>query len=91
MITDIAFHVKGAGPGARIFNENNMSRLRGNLGVNTCATHRRFEPKGRQPFHLTFPIGVALAQRQRHELHRAAPEALPLDQHATQFPPATSG
>ncbi|MBK7642713.1 MAG: amidophosphoribosyltransferase [Planctomycetes bacterium] len=59
-----AFHVKkGLGLVLEIFNENNMSRLRGNLGVG----HVRYPTVGAsrkddaQPFHLTFPIGVAMA------------------------------
>src|SRR5690349_5390231 len=59
-----AFHVKkGLGLVLEIFNENNMSRLRGNLGVGhvrypTVGTSRKDDA---QPFHLTFPIGVAMA------------------------------
>ncbi len=59
-----SFHVKkGLGLVLEIFNENNMSRLRGNLGVG----HVRYPTVGAgrkddaQPFHLTFPIGVAMA------------------------------
>ena len=59
-----AFHVKkGLGLVLEIFNENNMSRLRGHLGVG----HVRYPTVGAsrkddaQPFHLTFPIGVAMA------------------------------
>ncbi len=59
-----AFHVKkGLGLVLEIFNENNMQRLRGNLGVG----HVRYPTVGRgrkddaQPFHLTFPVGVAMA------------------------------
>src|SRR5688572_23400664 len=59
-----SFHVKkGLGLVLEIFNENNMARLRGNLGVG----HVRYPTVGRgrkddaQPFHLTFPIGVAMA------------------------------
>jgi amidophosphoribosyltransferase len=59
-----SFHVKkGLGLVLEIFNENNMARLRGNLGVG----HVRYPTVGRgrkddaQPFHLTFPVGVAMA------------------------------
>ncbi|MFN0241706.1 MAG: amidophosphoribosyltransferase [Planctomycetota bacterium] len=59
-----SFHVKkGLGLVLEIFNERNMERLRGNLGVG----HVRYPTVGRgrkddaQPFHLTFPIGVAMA------------------------------
>jgi len=59
-----SFHVKkGLGLVLEIFNEKNMGRLLGNLGVG----HVRYPTVGRgskddaQPFHLTFPIGVAMA------------------------------
>jgi len=59
-----SFHVKkGLGLVLEIFNETNMLRLRGNLGVG----HVRYPTVGAgrkddaQPFHLTFPIGVAMA------------------------------
>ena len=59
-----SFHVKkGLGLVLEIFNENNMARLRGNLGVG----HVRYPTVGggrkddAQPFHLTFPVGVAMA------------------------------
>jgi amidophosphoribosyltransferase len=59
-----SFHVKkGLGLVLEIFDEKNMSRLRGNLGVG----HVRYPTVGgnqgedAQPFHLTFPIGVAMA------------------------------
>ena len=59
-----AFHVKkGLGLVLEIFNESNMARLRGNLGVG----HVRYPTVGAgrkddaQPFHLTFPLGVAMA------------------------------
>jgi amidophosphoribosyltransferase len=59
-----SFHVKkGLGLVLEIFNEKNMPRLRGNLGVG----HVRYPTVGRgskddaQPFHLTFPVGVAMA------------------------------
>lgn len=59
-----SFHVKkGLGLVLEIFNEKNMPRLRGNLGVG----HVRYPTVGAgskddaQPFHLTFPIGVAMA------------------------------
>ena len=54
---------KGLGLVLEIFNENNMPRLRGNLGVG----HVRYPTVGggkkddAQPFHLTFPIGIAMA------------------------------
>jgi len=59
-----SFHVKkGLGLVLEVFNEKNMSRLRGNLGVG----HVRYPTVGSgskddaQPFHLTFPVGVAMA------------------------------
>ena len=59
-----AFHVKkGLGLVLEIFNEHNMARLRGNLGVG----HVRYPTVGSgiqddaQPFHVTFPVGVAMA------------------------------
>jgi amidophosphoribosyltransferase len=59
-----SFHVKkGLGLVLEIFNERNMERLRGNLGVG----HVRYPTVGAgrkddaQPFHLTFPIGIAMA------------------------------
>jgi amidophosphoribosyltransferase len=59
-----AFHVKkGFGLVIEVFNERNMARLRGNLGVG----HVRYPTVGggqdedAQPFHLTFPLGVAMA------------------------------
>ena len=59
-----SFHVKkGLGLVLEIFNENNMPRLRGNLGVG----HVRYPTIGggrkddAQPFHLTFPVGIAMA------------------------------
>jgi amidophosphoribosyltransferase len=59
-----SFHVKkGLGLVLEIFNEKNMPRLRGHLGVG----HVRYPTVGRgskddaQPFHLTFPLGVAMA------------------------------
>ena len=59
-----SFHVKkGLGLVLEIFNEKNMPRLRGHLGVG----HVRYPTVGRgskddaQPFHLTFPVGVAMA------------------------------
>ena len=59
-----SFHVKkGLGLVLEIFNEKNMPRLTGNLGVG----HVRYPTVGRgskddaQPFHLTFPVGVAMA------------------------------
>jgi amidophosphoribosyltransferase len=59
-----AFHVKkGRGLVLEVFNENNMARLRGNLGVG----HVRYPTVGSgtsgdaQPFHLTFPVGIAMA------------------------------
>ena len=59
-----SFHVKkGFGLVIEVFNERNMARLRGNLGVG----HVRYPTVGSgqgedaQPFHLTFPLGVAMA------------------------------
>jgi len=74
-----SFHVKkGLGLVLEIFNERNMPRLRGNLGVG----HVRYPTVGRgskddaQPFHLTFPVGVAMAHngnvtnfQELHERH----------------------
>ena len=58
------FHVKkGFGLVREVFNARNMGRLRGNLGVG----HVRYPTVGTgqsedaQPFHLTFPVGVAMA------------------------------
>jgi len=59
------FHVKkGFGLVREVFNERNMARLRGNLGVG----HVRYPTVGAgdreedaQPFHLTFPVGMAIA------------------------------
>ena len=58
------FHVKkGYGLVLEVFNEQNMSRLQGNLGLG----HVRYPTVGSsqdedvQPFHLTFPVGVAMA------------------------------
>jgi len=53
---------KGFGLVVEVFNEDNMARLRGNLGVG----HVRYptvggnEAEDAQPFHHTFPIGVAM-------------------------------
>ena len=59
-----AFHVKkGLGLVLEIFDEKNMARLRGNVGVG----HVRYPTIGAnrgddaQPFHLTYPIGIAMA------------------------------
>ncbi|MFT5150424.1 MAG: amidophosphoribosyltransferase [Planctomycetota bacterium] len=59
-----AFHVKkGFGLVIEVFQEKHMTRLRGNLGVG----HVRYPTVGTsrdedaQPFHLTFPIGIAMA------------------------------
>ena len=59
-----SFHVKkGLGLVLEVFNESNMARLRGNLGVG----HVRYPTLGgnqgedAQPFHLPYPIGVAMA------------------------------
>jgi amidophosphoribosyltransferase len=59
-----SFHVKrGLGLVLEIFDEHNMSRLRGNLGVG----HVRYPTVGSgihddaQPFNVTFPVGVAMA------------------------------
>ncbi len=59
------FHVKkGFGLVREVFNANNMARLRGNLGVG----HVRYPTVGAgrtdedaQPFHIAFPVGVAMA------------------------------
>ena len=58
------FHVKkGFGLVREVFNEKNMPRLRGNLGVG----HVRYPTVGTgegddaQPFHVAFPVGVAMA------------------------------
>ncbi len=59
-----AFHVKkGLGLVLEIFDEKNMGRLRGNVGVGhvrypTIGTNRGDDA---QPFHLTYPIGIAMA------------------------------
>ena len=53
---------KGFGLVVEVFNEDNMSRLRGNLGVG----HVRYPTVGgnsnedAQPFHHTFPLGTAM-------------------------------
>jgi amidophosphoribosyltransferase len=59
-----SFHVKkGLGLVREVFNERNMARLRGNLGVG----HVRYPTVGTgtdddvQPFHMVFPNGVAMA------------------------------
>jgi amidophosphoribosyltransferase len=59
-----SFHVKkGLGLVLEVFNESNMARLRGNLGVG----HVRYPTIGgnqgedAQPFHIPYPIGVAMA------------------------------
>ncbi|MAG57745.1 MAG: amidophosphoribosyltransferase [Planctomycetes bacterium] len=59
-----AFHVKkGMGLVIEVFNERNMSRLQGNLGLG----HVRYptvgagEDEDAQPFHHTYPLGVAMA------------------------------
>ncbi len=58
------FHVeKGFGLVREVFDEHNMARLRGNLAVG----HVRYPTVGTgqqqdaQPFHLPFPVGVAMA------------------------------
>jgi len=58
------FHVKkGLGLVLEVFTAQNMARLEGNLGVG----HVRYPTVGTstqgdaQPFHLTFPIGIAMA------------------------------
>jgi amidophosphoribosyltransferase len=58
------FHVKkGLGLVIEVFNERNMARLQGNLGVG----HVRYPTVGgnqdedAQPFHHTYPLGVAMA------------------------------
>lgn len=59
-----SFHVKkGHGLVIQVFDQKNMARLRGNLGVG----HVRYPTVGggqeedAQPFHYTFPLGVAMA------------------------------
>ena len=59
-----SFHVKkGLGLVRDVFNEKNMPRLRGNLGVG----HVRYPTVGLgtdedvQPFHMVFPNGIAMA------------------------------
>ena len=58
------FHVeKGNGMVRDVFNESNMAQLQGNLGIG----HVRYPTVGggsgddAQPFHLTFPVGIAMA------------------------------
>ena len=58
------FHMKkGFGMVRDVFNQKNMARLRGNLGIG----HVRYPTVGTgtgddaQPFHLTFPVGIAMA------------------------------
>ena len=58
------FHVrKGGGMVRDVFREDDMDRLRGNLGVG----HVRYPTVGggseedAQPFHVSFPVGVAMA------------------------------
>jgi amidophosphoribosyltransferase len=58
------FHVKkGLGLVLEVFTAQNMARLQGNLGVG----HVRYPTVGggaqgdAQPFHLTFPVGIAMA------------------------------
>ncbi len=67
---------KGFGLVVEVFNEENMARLKGNLGVG----HVRYPTVGAnreedaQPFHHTFPLGVAMAHNGNvtnfHELTR---------------------
>src|SRR5688500_13454158 len=59
-----SFHVKkGLGLVRDVFNERNMPRLRGSLGVG----HVRYPTVGAgsdedvQPFHMVFPFGIAMA------------------------------
>lgn len=59
-----SFHLKkGLGLVLEVFDEKNMARLRGNLGVG----HVRYPTIGSnrgddaQPFHLTYPLGIAMA------------------------------
>jgi len=59
-----SFHLKkGLGLVLEVFDEKNMARLKGNLGVG----HVRYPTVGAnrgddaQPFHLTYPVGVAMA------------------------------
>jgi len=59
-----SFHVKkGLGLVLEIFDEKNMARLRGNLGVGHVRYPTIGENRGddAQPFHLTYPIGIAMA------------------------------
>ena len=58
------FHMKkGFGMVRDVFNQKNMARLLGNLGIG----HVRYPTVGTgtgddaQPFHLTFPVGIAMA------------------------------
>lgn len=58
------FHVrKGFGMVRDVFDETSMARLTGNIGVG----HVRYptvgtgSPEDAQPFHLTFPVGIAMA------------------------------
>lgn len=58
------FHVKkGFGLVREVFNERNMARLRGNLAVGHVRYPTVGSGKGEdaQPFHLTFPVGIAMA------------------------------
>ncbi|MFT7485052.1 MAG: amidophosphoribosyltransferase [Candidatus Paceibacteria bacterium] len=59
-----SFHLKkGLGLVLEVFDEKSMARLRGNLGVG----HVRYPTIGgnrgddAQPFHLTYPLGIAMA------------------------------
>ncbi|MCL4121762.1 UNVERIFIED_CONTAM: hypothetical protein GTU68_002818 [Idotea baltica] len=59
-----SFHLKkGLGLVLEVFDQKNMARLRGNLGVG----HVRYPTVGgnrgddAQPFHLTYPLGIAMA------------------------------
>ncbi|MFT7668540.1 MAG: amidophosphoribosyltransferase [Planctomycetota bacterium] len=59
-----SFHLKkGLGLVSEVFTEKNMPRLRGNLGIG----HVRYPTIGgnrgedAQPFHLTYPLGIAMA------------------------------
>ena len=73
------FHVKkGFGLVRDVFNQDNMARLRGHLGVG----HVRYptvgagrEDEDAQPFHLPFPVGIAMAHNGNvtnfHELREA--------------------
>jgi len=59
-----SFHVKkGLGLVLEVFDEKNMRRLRGNLGVGHVRYPTIGDNRGEdaQPFHLTYPLGIAMA------------------------------